>query len=142
MTRLEQLMRRSKCSVQVEVNHHKGDYSTVARFLAEREENEFIAPGDIAPEVREVMESTDTMIEVTVYPDTPIGSYTVYHYDLDAAIILILEALGEPVFDRAHETHELAIAINGLKECEADAECCPSCGAADSARSTLESILK
>ena len=39
------------------------------------------------------MEKTNTVVSVQFYPDTPIGFYIVYHYDVEAAIKCALDAL-------------------------------------------------
>ena len=41
---------------------------------------------DISKEVYEKMIELNTIIELQFYPDTPIGSYKIYHYDLEMAI--------------------------------------------------------
>ncbi len=39
------------------------------------------------------MIETDTVVEVFVYPSTPVGSYVVYHHDLTAALTQMLRTL-------------------------------------------------
>ena len=41
------------------------------------------------------MIETDTIVNIQFYPKTPVGSYSVYHYDLDMALDLALECLKE-----------------------------------------------
>ena len=41
---------------------------------------------DVEPEVLAKMIEMDTVIDLQFYPDTPIGSYSILHYDLDLAL--------------------------------------------------------
>ena len=36
------------------------------------------------------MKKSNTVVEIQAYPDTPIGSYRVIHYDIDKAIDIML----------------------------------------------------
>lgn len=38
--------------------------------------------------------SSGNIVDLQFYPDTPIGSYQIVHYDLDKALQLALEFLG------------------------------------------------
>lgn len=51
-------------------------------------------PPELEDSIRKTMIDTDTIIDLQFYPDTPIGSYSVYHYDIDMAIDEALECLG------------------------------------------------
>lgn len=87
--KLIQLMEKCKCGIHIGINVHRDFYQTARESLKEKECYE--CPPEIADDVRQKMIDTDTIIELQFYPDTPIGSYCVYHYDLDAALT---EALG------------------------------------------------
>ena len=84
MDKLKQLLAGCKCGVFLTVNEHL-DYCETAQqrldWLAERE-----CPPDISEEVRAGILASDNIIELQFYPDTPIGSYTIVHFDLDAAL--------------------------------------------------------
>lgn len=84
MEKLKQLLARCKCGVFLTVNEHRDYYQTAEYALTEKDGYE--CPPDIAPDVRTEMIRTDTIIQLQFYPDTPIGSYDVYHHDLDAAL--------------------------------------------------------
>lgn len=88
MDNLKKLMAKCRCSVSVTVNDHRNYYDTAAQALKEAEEYE--CPPKIEPEVREKMIATDTIVKVQFYPDTPIGSYCIWHHDLDAALVIAL----------------------------------------------------
>ena len=48
---------------------------------------------DIESDVLNKMIETNTMIELQFYPDTPIGFYKIYHYDLEQAIDIALNSI-------------------------------------------------
>ena len=84
MNKLKELMSRCTCSVHVTVNEHRDYYNTAAEHLEEAKGLE--CPPSISDEVRTKMVETDTIIKLQFYPDTPIGSYEIWHHDLDAAL--------------------------------------------------------
>jgi len=84
MDKLKELLSRCKAAVSITVNDHRNVYESVETYLHDREGWE--CPPEIEPDVRAKMIETDTVIEVQFYPDTPVGFYSVYHYDLDAAL--------------------------------------------------------
>ena len=84
MDKLKELMSRCKCGVFLSVNEHRDYYQTAAARLEELAGYE--CPPEIEPEVRQKIIETDTIINLHFYPDTPIGFYSLYHYDLDAAL--------------------------------------------------------
>jgi len=79
--KLELLMSLCKCSVTVEINRHKDFYESVALYLSERDNVQ-----DITKDVFDKMINTDTVVEIHFYPDTPIGFYEVFHWDLNSAL--------------------------------------------------------
>lgn len=83
MDKLKKLLARCKCGVHLTINDHRDIYKPAAEAL-----DDLAACGfdDIAPEVRQKMIETDTIIDLHFYPDTPVGFYKVLHYDLDAAL--------------------------------------------------------
>ncbi len=89
MDKLKRIMELCKCGVHLTVNQHRDYYQTVDDFLHER--NSFGDGEDIPPDVWAECVRTDTIIDLQVYPHTPIGSYNVYHYDLDTALDIILQ---------------------------------------------------
>jgi hypothetical protein len=89
--KIKRLLARCKCGVFITVNQHRDYYKTATDKLGELECME--CPPQYTPEVKARMIETDTIIELQFYPDTPIGSYSVYHYDLDTALDCALECL-------------------------------------------------
>lgn len=84
MDKLQRLLALCKCGVFLTVNNHRNYYQTAAERLDELDDME--CPPQYTPEVKACMIATDTVIELQFYPDTPIGSYSVFHHDLDAAL--------------------------------------------------------
>jgi hypothetical protein len=83
---LQGLLDRCKCGVFLTVNEHRDLYQTAEYRLNEIRKWDEDGINDIPPAVLEKMIETDTIIELQFYPDTPIGSYKIYHYDLQLAL--------------------------------------------------------
>jgi len=84
MNKLNELIKKTKCSVTIEINSHKETYSTISDYI----EREF---SELSDEVFNKMVELDSCICLSVYPDTPIGFYVIYHYDLEMAIDIALD---------------------------------------------------
>lgn len=95
MDKLKELLSRCKCSVSLAVNDHRDYYQTAEESLGELACRE--CPPHISDEVRQKMIELDTVVHVQFYPDTPIGSYSIYHYDLDMALDEALGCFSGPV---------------------------------------------
>lgn len=91
MDKLKELLVRCKCGVFLTVNEHRDYYYTAAQALDEAKGDE--CPPEIEPEVEATMIETDTIVRLQFYPNTPIGSYEIWHYDIDAALDAALECL-------------------------------------------------
>ncbi|MCK5235830.1 MAG: hypothetical protein KAR06_02500 [Deltaproteobacteria bacterium] len=89
--KLKKIFARCKCGVYLIVNQHRDYYQTAEDKLKELDLLE--ATDEIDPEVRRLMIETNTVVDLQFYPDTPLGSYSIYHYDIDAAIDEALECL-------------------------------------------------
>jgi hypothetical protein len=79
MEKLKKILNACKASVSIDVNNHRCFYQTVEEYLIE-------AKAKVEPQILNKMIEKNTIIEIQAYPDTPVGSYTVYHYDIDSAI--------------------------------------------------------
>lgn len=90
--KLQRLLARCKCGVFLEVNQHRDYYQSVEEALGEMAALE--CPPEIPEDVRAQMIATDTIVDLQFYPDTPIGSYSIVHHDLDAALDIALHTLG------------------------------------------------
>ena len=89
MDKFKELVSKCKCSVEISVNDHRDYYDTVESSIGEDERKE------IEQDIFDIMVKTDTIVRVQFYPRTPIGSYTVYHYDIDKAMEIALEILNQ-----------------------------------------------
>lgn len=85
MNKLKDLLSRCKCGVYLTINQHRDYYKSPSDRLDDYAGMSG-APLQITDEVRAGIIETDTLIEIQFYPDTPIGSYLIYHYDLDKAL--------------------------------------------------------
>lgn len=91
MEKLKELLARCKCGVYVTVNEHRDYYITAAQALDAAGGRE--CSPVIEPDVAARMIETDTIVCLQCFPDTPVGSYDIWHYDLDAALDIALACL-------------------------------------------------
>ena len=93
MNQLEKLFSKCKASVSITVNQHRDYYQSVKDYIEEQAllDEELIK--EIGFDVYEEMVKANTVIEIQAYPDTPIGSYRVIHYDIDEAVRIMLECV-------------------------------------------------
>lgn len=93
MNKLSQIVALCKCSVAVHINSHTDNYQPLNKYLSDYallNPDEFM---DISDDVLSKMVELNTIVEIYAYPDTPVGSYHVMHYDLDLAMDEMLIAL-------------------------------------------------
>ena len=92
MDKLKELFELCKASVTVNYNQHKDFYQSVESYLnaQERYNDDPMIPDAI---IRKEMIERNQMVCIQAYPNTPIGFYLVYHWDLDTAIDEMLEAI-------------------------------------------------
>ena len=98
--KIETLFKKCKCSVTTTNNNHKNGYKTVDTNITNLKQNSIIDNDDISLDILEKMKELDTIIEIQFYPDTPIGSYSVYSYDINDAIDKALLILNENTLNR------------------------------------------
>lgn len=98
---LLKLINRCKSGVYVEVNSHKCAYESVPDFLfgmfslpskkwqdkegIDLTEN-LLHEMKIDRETLDLMIKNDSVVDIHFYPDTPIGSYRIFHYDIEKAL--------------------------------------------------------
>lgn len=87
--KLKYIIDKCECSVRITVNYHKDMYQTVSEYLDDLGEN-------VDDAERFEMIQRDTIIEIQLYPHTPITSYGILHYDLDMALDEALNILNNP----------------------------------------------
>lgn len=81
MKRFKELISKCKASVEISVNDHKDVYLSVEEHIKDMEERRVIDT-----DVYNKMIEKDTVVRLQFYPNTPVGSYVVYYYDVDKAI--------------------------------------------------------
>lgn len=91
--KLKVLMAHCKCGVYLTVNEHRDYYNTAAQALEEAKQYE--CPPKINPDIESKMIEMNTIIRLQFYPCTPIGSYDIWHHDLDSALDEALQILTE-----------------------------------------------
>jgi len=84
MKKLQELIKKTKCSITITVNNHRDYYETIEQYIKPEERK------DISNDIWQKMIELDTCIELQVYPDTPIGFYVIYHYDIEKVIDIAL----------------------------------------------------
>ena len=85
-SKLQQLLNLCKCGVFVTVNEHRDYYLTAEQQIEELRQQRNLDDEDLPPDRVPEMIARNTIVEVQFYPDTPVGSYCIYHYDLEAAL--------------------------------------------------------
>lgn len=90
--KLLNLINACKCSVYVEINDHKSFYEKIKDYLEERFREQL---DEIDKDVLDKIYETDNLVYIQFYPDTPIGFYSILHYDLDKALDLALEIINK-----------------------------------------------
>ena len=90
MDKLKKLADLCKGEVSITINGNRSSYLDV------KEELDFldVKHGEISPEILSEMIRCDTIVHVQFYPHTPVGFYTVFHYDIDQALTKALAILG------------------------------------------------
>lgn len=96
---LLQLIQKCKCSVTVTVNQHRDYRESVQDYvngLVLQNAADFEDFADVLPE----MIKRDTIIDLHFYPDTSVGYFSVYHYDLIEALNAALEHFADRIDDQ------------------------------------------
>lgn len=90
MEKFKELVSLCKASVEISVNAHKDSYESVEQYIREEWRE------DIDKEVFDEMVRRDFIVSVQAYPHTPVGCFLVYHYDINAAIDIMLDVVKNP----------------------------------------------
>ncbi len=80
MTELEKLIKHSAAGVAIFVDDHKTTYESVEDYFGGGQYDK------VDSGVYLKMVELDTIVCVVFYPDTPVGHYDIYHYDINKAI--------------------------------------------------------
>lgn len=89
MNKLQELKNRCKCGVYIEINPHKDVYESVEKNIFEDDKE------DIEEEILKEMIKRDTIVRIQFYPNTPVGCYVIYHYDIEKGLDYAIKILNE-----------------------------------------------
>lgn len=82
--RLAAIIDRCKGEVVIWVNQHRTSYMTAREWLSDRAVRfDFEV---LSKDVTEGCIDQDSTVQIVFYPETPVGSHSVVHYDLGLAI--------------------------------------------------------
>ncbi len=84
MEKLKELISNCKFEVSLTVNCHRDIGDTVKAYFTLPWLEEALL--DIEPEVFNKMVELNTVVELQFYPDSSVGFYKVYHYDVEMAV--------------------------------------------------------
>ncbi len=99
--KIQWLLNRCKASVTITFNDHLDGYETAQQYFDHRYEVSYDKKEyknacdllDISEDDMKIMIERNFVCHVQAYPDTPIGSYSVYHWDFDVALDKMIEAI-------------------------------------------------
>jgi DNA-binding protein Fis len=94
MSKLQRIMNMVKCSLTITVNEHRDRYQTLEKYLSDLDsldDNNNLY--DLSKELYHEIIKEDNLIEIIAYKDTPVGSYSVAHHDMEKALDLMLKIL-------------------------------------------------
>ena len=77
-----------KAGVFISINEHRNYYESVTEWLDNHYDTR-----DVTDDIRAEMIRTNTTVEISAYPDTPVGCYVVLHHDLATALQRMVEIL-------------------------------------------------
>lgn len=84
---MKEIIENCKCGVYLTVNKHKDMYQSAENAINElNEQRGSQEEPEIDEELKNRMIKEDSIYELQFYPDTPIGSYTVYGTSLEEII--------------------------------------------------------
>lgn len=88
-----EILKSVKCGFSLEINRHKNFYLTVGKQFEEWKDTQSSIYEEITSDMRQKMIELDTIIEIQFYMHTPVGFYSVFHYDLERALDECLEII-------------------------------------------------
>lgn len=85
MSKIDEIISLTKCSVTLSINAHRDYYyDSVTDYLGDNVQY-------IDSETLKIMEKMGTLVTLTIYPDTPVGSLDFYGIDTDTVLEEALE---------------------------------------------------
>lgn len=86
MEKLQELINKCKAEIIININPHTSGYQTIDEYKKYLIDSLAIEDGDIDGKIYEKMKELNSFISIQFYPDSPVGYYTIYHYDIEKAI--------------------------------------------------------
>ena len=83
---IQEIIDKCECGVYLCVNQHRDSYENVEQYL------DYCMDEQDAEQLKEMIK-TNTIYHLQFYPDTPIGSYSVYGASLDYVVKVALDIL-------------------------------------------------
>jgi hypothetical protein len=93
MEKFKELVLLCKASVEISVNNNKDYYQTAKEYIEGQSQMNKDIIEEIGEDVYNEMIKRDIVVEIQAYPNTPIGSYKIYHYDIDMAMDEMLNTI-------------------------------------------------
>lgn len=93
MNDLKKLIDICNYEVKIAINEHKNTYQKVKDRICDLKSIDAFFDDEVNEDVYNKMCELDTMVCVTAYPNTAVGFYVIYHYDVDKAISDMLETI-------------------------------------------------
>lgn len=83
--KLEKIKSLTKCGIHLTINQHRNYYETAKEsinLMQLEDKLDFVGGQETIDKCIEL----DTIICLQIYPNTPVGSFVLYHYDLDTIL--------------------------------------------------------
>jgi hypothetical protein len=93
MNKLKELITLCKYSICIDINTHKDDYKTVEDYFRVVFLLDEDMKSEIEKDVYNEMIKRDFIVKIQCYPNTPVGFFVVYHYDIEKAINEMIDLL-------------------------------------------------
>lgn len=99
MNKLSLIQQKCQCSVSITINRHRNYYQSIQEGVDDIKKptiNQILNSCEselLSEEIANKMIEHNTIIDLQFYPNTPIGFYSIYHYDLEMALDEALEIL-------------------------------------------------
>lgn len=85
MDDLLQIVAMCKCEVALTINDHFCNYQSAKEWL-DCPSWDSSMKAEIPNDVKAEIAARNTVVHLQFFPDTPIGSYSIYHYDIAVAL--------------------------------------------------------
>ena len=87
MEKFKELVSLCKGSIKISVNGNKDYYESIDEYINEKDIEH------IDKDIFKEMIKRNIVVKIQVYPHTPIGFFLIYHYDIDEAVNIALQAV-------------------------------------------------